>query len=217
MFCGKCGAKNADSARFCTKCGAKLNPGEVPSHNPSVHAGSADQNEANRRVGMIATAVAAVLVVFLCLALFGGRSYKATVNTYVKASTGLKAKPILSLLPDQIIDYAVEVEEYENRAELVEEVEEILKDQHDYIEKNLGDDWKVSHKIVNVKNVTGDDFDKLKKAYKIADIRVTAAKTVEVKLTVKAGDTEATNTMYVSVIKIGRSWYLDFESMVGIF
>ena len=24
MFCGKCGAQNADNAEFCTNCGAKL-------------------------------------------------------------------------------------------------------------------------------------------------------------------------------------------------
>ena len=27
MFCGKCGAKNADDATVCVECGAKLNNG----------------------------------------------------------------------------------------------------------------------------------------------------------------------------------------------
>ena len=36
MFCGKCGAKNADDAQFCTGCGAKLNGGQVTKSTASV-------------------------------------------------------------------------------------------------------------------------------------------------------------------------------------
>jgi uncharacterized membrane protein len=30
MFCSKCGAENAESAKFCSKCGAKLGAAETP-------------------------------------------------------------------------------------------------------------------------------------------------------------------------------------------
>ncbi len=214
MFCGKCGTKNADDATFCTGCGAKLNGMQVTKRDISV---AVNTNDKNRKVGIIVVGVIAVIVIGLIIALFGGRSYKSTVNKFVNASMEADAKAIVSLIPDKVIDYIMDEEEYEDEDEMLDDLEEELRNQIDYIERYFGEDWKVSHEILSVEEVTGDDLDDLKDDYEDMDIKVSAAKTVEVQLTVKAGETESSNSMDVSVIKVGRSWYLDMESMGDIF
>ena len=214
MFCGKCGTKNADDATFCTGFGAKLNGMQVTKRDISV---AVNTNDKNRKVGIIVVGVIAVIVIGLIIALFGGRSYKSTVNKFVNASMEADAKAIVSLIPDKVIDYIMDEEEYEDEDEMLDDLEEELRNQIDYIERYFGEDWKVSHEILSVEEVTGDDLDDLKDDYEDMDIKVSAAKTVEVQLTVKAGETESSNSMDVSVIKVGRSWYLDMESMGDIF
>ena len=36
-------------------------------------------------------------------------------------------------------------------------------------------------------------------------------------MTVKADETESSNTLEISLIKVGRSWYLDMMNMGGLF
>ena len=57
----------------------------------------------------------------------------------------------------------------------------------------------------------------IKDAYEDADVEVSAAKNVEVELTVTADETESSNSLDISLVKIGRSWYLDMMSMGGLF
>lgn len=216
MFCGKCGTKNTDDATFCTGCGAKLNGEQVVKNSTPV---AINPNDKNRKVGMIAVAVVAVIVIALIISLFGGRSYKATVEKFINAQFDADAEAIVELIPEKMIAYALEEEGYDDDEldEFIEEGNEELQDQLDYIERYLGEDWTVSHEILTVEDVTGDDLDDLKDDYKDIDIKVSAAKTVEVELTVKAGETETSNSLDISLIKVGRSWYLDLESMGGIF
>ena len=216
MFCGKCGVKNADDATFCTGCGAKLNGGQMGKNNTPVVANS---NDKNRKVGMVAVIVIVVIVIVLIITLFGGRNYKTVIKNFVNAQFDADAGAIFELIPEQMVSYALEEEGYDDDEldEFIEEINEELQDQLDYIERYLGDGWDVSYEILLVEDVTGDDLDDLKEDYEDIDIKVSAAKTVEVELTVKAGETETSNSLDVSVIKIGRSWYLDLESMGGIF
>ena len=48
-------------------------------------------------------------------------------------------------------------------------------------------------------------------------MKVSAAKSVEVELTVTSDETESSNSLDVSLIKVGRSWYLDAMSMGNLF
>lgn len=215
MFCGKCGVKNADDATFCAGCGAKLDGGQVVKNSAPV---AANPNNKDRKIGMITVAVIAVIVIVLIIALFGGRSYKATVEKFVNAQFDADAEAVFELVPEKMIAHVLEEEGYDDDEfdKFIKEVNEELQDQLDYIERYLGKDWTVSYEILTAKDVTDDDLDDLKDDYEDIDIKVSAAKTVEVELTVKAGETETSNSLDISVIKVGRSWYLDLESMDGI-
>ena len=216
MFCGKCGVKNADDAAFCSACGAKLNGAQPVSDSAAV---AVDQSDKNRKVGIIAVAVIAVLVIALAIGLFGGRGYKATVDKFIDAQFEGDLEAIFELVPDELIDYVMEEEGYDRDEfdEFLEEGQEELQEQLDVIKAFFGDDWEVSYEILEAEDVTGDDLKDLKEDYEDIDLKIKAAKTVEIELTFKAGEIETSESLEISLIKVGRSWYLDMESMGSIF
>ena len=207
MFCGKCGAQNADNTKFCKNCGAKLKNGA-----PAT-------NDKNRKVGMIAVAVAVVVVIILGVVLFGGRSYKATVEKYVDAQFDANAEAIFDLMPKKMIDYALEEEGHDSDDldDLIEDANENIQDYLDTMDEYLGEDWKVSYEIIDTEDIKGDDLDEIKDSYEDADVEVSAAKEVELEITVKADEKEQSFSMDISLIKVGRSWYLDVMSMENLF
>ncbi len=216
MFCGKCGAKNTDNVEFCTNCGAKLNKS---TSTRTAAVSLVTQNEKNRKVGMIAVAVIVVLVIILGVVLFGGRSYKATVKKFVDATFDADAKAIVDLMPEEVITYALEQEGYESGElnDFIDEGDEALQEQLDSLNGYLGEGWKISYNITDEEDVKGDDLDDVKDAYEDVDIKVSSAKNVEIVITVSGDETESSNTLDISLIKIGRSWYLDMMSMGNLF
>ena len=216
MFCGKCGTKNEDNVEFCTNCGARLNKA---TSKRATAVSVTSQNDKNRKVGMIAVAVAAVVVIILGVVLFGGRSYKATVEKFVDAQFDANAEAIFDLMPEKLIDYALEQDGYDSDDldDLIDDANETLQDQLDSLDSYLGEGWKISYEILDTEDIKGDDLDDIKDAYEDADVKVSAAKDVEIEITVKADETESSNSLDVSLIKVGRSWYLDVMSMGNLF
>ena len=216
MFCGKCGAKNEDHVAFCANCGAKLNGANSTS---TVTLSTPSQNHQNRRVGIIAVAVVAVAVVLLGVFLFGGRSYKSTVEKYIDYQFDGNAEGIINLMPDKMLDYAMEQDGYapSDLDEAIADMNDELQDQLDTLDSYFEEGWDISYKITDTEDVKGDDLDGIKDSYADADVKVSAAKSVEVELTITSGETESSNSMYIDLVKVGRSWYLDVASMGNLF
>ena len=156
--------------------------------------------------------VAVVLLVYT----LGGRSYKKTIDTFVTSKFAVDAQSIVELLPEKVVDKALEETGY-SKTELVDEANDSLKKQVDSLDQSLGDDWKLSYKMTNVEDVTDDDLDDLKSNYEDINVKVSAAKTVEVEFTLKGDETEVSNSLEISVIKVDRSWYLDLYTMGNLF
>lgn len=215
MFCGKCGAENTNNAEFCKNCGARLKK-EV---NEKRTLTLPDQDGKNKRIGIIAVILLIIVLVLVGIFLFGGRSYKGTIKKYVNASFDADAKKILDLMPKKMIEYAMaeEGQDPEDLDEIIDDMNEELQDQLDYLDEYLGEGWKNSYEIADEKTIKRDDLEDIKEAYEDADIKVSAAKEVEIEITVKADDTESSNTMDITLIKVGRSWYLDIMSMGNLF
>lgn len=197
MLCKKCGTENPDGAKYCSKCGKALNEKSTA--------------KKNREKGIVLALCVIVAVVLLVYTL-GGRSYKKTIDTFVTSQFAVDAQSIVELLPEKVLDKELEETGY-SKTELVEETNDSLKKQVDYIDQYLGDDWKLSYKMTNVEDVTGDDLNDLKSNYEDINVKVSAAKTVEVEFTLKGDETEISNSLEVSVIKVDRSWYLDLYTM----
>lgn len=201
MLCKKCGTENPDGAKYCSKCGKALNEKSTA--------------KKNREKGIVLALCVIVAVVLLVYTL-GGRSYKKTIDTFVTSQFAVDAQSIVELLPEKVLDKELEETGY-SKTELVEETNDSLKKQVDYIDQYLGDDWKLSYKMTNVEDVTGDDLDDLKSNYEDINVKVSAAKTVEVEFTLKGDETEISNSLEVYVIKVDRSWYLDLYTMGNLF
>ena len=201
MLCKKCGTENPDGAKYCSKCGKSLNEKSTA--------------KKNREKGIVLALCVIVAVVLLVYTL-GGRSYKKTIDTFVTSQFAVDAQSIVELLPEKVLDKELEETGY-SKTELVEETNDSLKKQVDYIDQYLGDDWKLSYKMTNVEDVTGDDLNDLKSNYEDINVKVSAAKTVEVEFTLKGDETEISNSLEVSVIKVDRSWYLDLYTMGNLF
>ena len=201
MLCKKCGTENPDGAKYCSKCGKALNEKSTA--------------KKNREKGIVLALCVIVAVVLLVYTL-GGRSYKKTIDTFVTSQFAVDAQSIVELLPEKVVDKALEETGY-SKTELVDEANDSLKKQVDYIDQYLGDDWKLSYKMTNVEDVTGDDLNDLKSNYEDINVKVSAAKTVEVEFTLKGDETEVSNSLEISVIKVDRSWYLDLYTMGNLF
>lgn len=216
MFCGKCGAQNADNAAYCMNCGAKLKK-NAPTTTATISV--PNRNDNNRKVGITAVAVAVVVIIILGIVLFGGRSYKATVEKFVDAVFDANAEAIFDLMPEKMIDYALEQDGYDSDDldDLIDDLNETFQDQLDSLDSYLGEGWKISYEILGSEDIKGDDLDDIKDVYEDADVKVSAAKNVEIEITVKSDESEMSNSLDVSLIKAGRSWYLDVMSMGNLF
>lgn len=201
MLCKKCGTENPDGAKYCSKCGKALNEKSTA--------------KKNREKGIVLALCVIVAVVLLVYTL-GGRSYKKIIDTFVTSQFAVDAQSIVELLPEKVVDKALEETGY-SKTELVDEANDSLKKQVDSLDQSLGDDWKLSYKMTNVEDVTGDDLNDLKSNYEDINVKVSAAKTVEVEFTLKGDETEVSNSLEISVIKVDRSWYLDLYTMGNLF
>lgn len=217
MFCGACGAKNPDGAAFCQSCGAPLREMQaeaVPQGGSA--ADSIQSSQRNKMIGIAAVAAAAIVVVFLAFNLLGGRGYESTVTKFLDASLDGDAETIISLLPDEMVDQALEELGYHpsDRDEAVEELNAALQSAAGSLKEALGDNLKVSYNVVSAEDLSASKLLELRQSYSVYDIDVDGAKEVDVEMTVTATalDLSGTYTLTVPVVQVGRSWYLDAEN-----
>lgn len=217
MFCGACGAKNPDGAAFCQSCGAPLREMQaeaVPQGGSA--ADSIQSSQRNKMIGIAAVAAAAIVVVFLAVNLLGGRGYESTVTKFLDATLDGDAETIISLLPDKMVDQALEELGYHpsDRDEAVEELNAALQSAAGSLKEALGDNLKVSYNVVSAEDLSASKLLELRQSYSVYDIDVDGAKEVDVEMTVTATalDLSGTYTLTVPVVQVGRSWYLDAEN-----
>ena len=219
MYCTKCGAQNSDNSTFCTSCGASMNAAaapEVPAF-PGAAAHAAKPANRNKLIGIIAVAAAAVLVIILCMVIFSGRSCKSTVKIFVDASFTADAKDMLKVIPGKMVDYAIEQSD-SSKADFTADLEESLESSTDYIEYIYGDDWKYSYKIISIDDVSSRELKSIREDYKDYDINVKAAKTAEIKMKISGDEySDEASSAVITLIKVGRSWYIDLQNSSSLF
>ncbi len=216
MFCGNCGAQNLENATFCKECGAPIN--STSSISTSSGEKSVQSNQAaGKKNQTIGIAAAAIVVIIIAISLFGGRGYKSTARKFVDASLTANGKAFVSLLPNAVVECACEDEDMTKKEftkYLTEELEDNLETVDDYYDK-----WSYSQKIAEVEDFSTKELKSLREDYEDEfDVKIKAAKTVTIDITITADDdTEVLNSFDVVVIKIGNSWYVDISSMGGLF
>lgn len=220
MFCGKCGAKNDDSAVFCAECGNRIQAAApvapaAPAANPAPAAAPVATGSKpgftlnNRNIGIIAVAAVAVIALLIsCFFIFGGRSYKDVVRDYFKATEKADAKLMMELLPDDLIKYVMKEEDM-TKKEMTEDLQDSLDMIHRYY-----DEVKISYEITDTEDFDKDELKEIKEMYKEIDVKVKDAMIVEVEVTMELDGDERTTTQELTLIKVGGSWYLDIEDVM---
>ena len=226
MFCGKCGHENEEDAVFCTECGARLDGGASASFiGAETVAVNVSADAKNRKIGMIAVAAAAIVLIAFGTFVFGGRSYKKTIALYVEYSNKLDMEAICDkLVPSKIIDYMNEKDGI-SRSEYrkgIKQMEKEMEESIEEIEKQYDVKWKnckVTYEITDMEALKGDELDDIKETYKEdIGLKVSAAKQGEIEITIKIDDdNETTTSLDISLVKAGRNWYLDLVNMGDLF
>ncbi len=219
MFCTHCGKENDYDAVYCIECGHEM----IEASSKKINFKMPDIKIKNKKA---VTAVAAVvLLVLVGSFVFGGRSYKKTIDMLVKyGNSELDVKLVFDkLIPSKVIDYALE-DAGQSRSDYRKEVKKIneelqrnveqIEDQYDVKWKNC----KVTYEITDTETLKGDDLADIKELYKEdIGLKVSGAKQVEIEVTLHLDDdTEITNSKDIDLIKVGKSWYLDIATMGGI-
>lgn len=216
MYCGKCGAKNPAGTAFCGSCGAPLGAEgtgaavAVEEKRPGASAGQSASR--NRKIGMIAVAAAAVVLVFAVFSLFGGRSDKQTAEQFVEAVFRMDAEAIVDLLPRDVIR-TMEEKGYDE-AELLEELDNLARDARESLLPRSyqgGEIDAVCH-VVDVSEVEGSQLTLIQgRYYTEVGMTITAAREVSVSLRIQSKELEidTERMLEVPVVKSGGKWYVD--------
>ncbi len=126
---------------------------------------------------------------------------------------------MVELIPEDLISYIMKEEGFTRRSELIQMLQNKYDDLHDTIEyrENSGWSYHFSYDIVSTTNADKGELKDIAAEYKDHDIKVSAAKTIEIECIVEWSkdeqETSQTSTMTLLLIKVGNSWYVDFLAM----
>lgn len=219
MFCGNCGAQNADNSAFCKNCGAQLSGAaqpQQPVYQQPVYA--APKKPLNKKlIGIIAGGAAAVvLVVVLLIVLLGGGgtagSPEDVAENYVDAMANFDTDDLLALIPEVALDYVADEEGYDD----IDEMREDMKAGEDEMDAmmDMVDKFSVDCEALKTTEYKKADLQDVQEAYEEEfDVEVTAAASVEVEINMEIsamGQTmDESSEMTIPVVEIDGNWYLD--------
>lgn len=147
----------------------------------------------------------------------GGNSPQGVANSYISAimdPNGMNGQKIVDLLPDQLVQYALENGNYGSEAELVEDLELTLggtmSEALGYLDE-VGAEYQFT--VGQAAPITGSSLQDIQENYEYYGISVSEAQQVEATFTYSLLGEQGSESMQVPVIKIGGNWYLDLYSM----
>lgn len=200
--CTNCGAE-LHGEQFCINCGAKTGTDVVPEAPAPV--------PTKKKKNVLGKMIAILVVLGIAITgfmLLTSRSYEALVKDYMKATLKGDGEKIVSLMPESLVEYIAKKEYDGDKKEMIYDLEDSLDDMIEKIEDSGADLKTVSYEIVDVEEMDEDEIDDICDEYRRAELKIKEGKELEVKLKIPKDGQEKTNSVYITVVKIGRSWYL---------
>ena len=213
-FCENC-EHELNGEQFCPSCGK-----EAPIHEPE--ADTTVESAVNTvkttnptnvvelvksKLGII-IAVLVVVVVIVGAFVLTARGPEDVAKQYMKAYVKGDAKRIVSLMPKKVVNYALEVYYGGDKDDIIDELKDELDTFAEEVENMDAKMSKVTYKIEDTDKMKKDIIKMYEEAFEDIDLDIKKGKIIEIELTIPDGDDEETKTRYISVVKIGRSWYL---------
>lgn len=168
----------------------------------------------------------AILILVIIFSLVGRRSQDATFDAFIDAYSELDAKAIVKLMPDEYIDALVDAGRIDGRSDM----ERIVQNSLDYKFENYyeEDAWSYSFEIVSEKTYKKSDDDLTFKGVqkdfgeygdKIKEVVIISFDpTITYRDYNDDIDERALTRSYVTLVKIGQSWYLaEFHDIANWF
>lgn len=201
-YCTNCG-NELHGEKFCTKCGTKIGIDVAPEVVTPLPV-----KKEKKFLGKFIAILVVFGIVITGFILFTSRSYEGLVKDYVKATINGDAEKIVSLMPDSLVDYIAEEEYDGDKKEMIYDLEDKFDDMVEQLE-DYGVDLKtISYEILEVEEMDEDEVDDLCDEYRRAELKIKEGKELKVELKIPMDGQERTNSIYIDVVKIGRSWYL---------
>lgn len=201
-YCTNCG-NELHGEKFCTKCGTKTGIDVAPEVVTPLPV-----KKEKKFIGKLIMVLALLGISITAFMLLTSRSYEALVKDYVKATMNGDAEKIVSLMPDSLVDYIAEKEYEGDKKEMIFDLEDELDGMVEQLE-DYGVDLKtISYEILEVEEMDEDEIDDLCDEYRRAELKIKEGKELKVELKIPMDGQERTNSIYIDVVKIGRSWYL---------
>lgn len=225
MYCTKCGAQNADGARFCVKCGNQMEgskPGIKPSGIPKepmpvkkIYKEDFAVSEPKPKRKIVVPIV--LLVVLLAAGLVAskfilfGNSEKKVVKRFIDAEMTGDAEKLMEFIPDRVIEEMTK-EMNTNRSGVIDMLDTEMSKAQETLNEVLGDDWSYSCKINSIEPVEGTEFDDVVEDYAdiIDDLEISKVTKAEVEISVTGKNVDNSADLEIPLMKVDGKWYLDF-------
>lgn len=235
-FCTNCGAELSDDALFCVACGNPIPEAEPVEESPVAEAAPVAETAPVAEATPVAetapvapaafdikkflpviigaAAVVFIAVVALVASTVFGKGYEAPVKYKVAVIKG-DFSNLEKMAPKEYWDYYEE--KYDaDVADVIEDLEDEYEDALEAIEDEYGDNFKISYKVTDKKELSDKKLstirDNLKDNYGIAKKSVTDGYKLDVELKIKGSEDEDENEVEMIVVKIDGKWYSCSES-----
>lgn len=147
-----------------------------------------------------------------------GKSAKAVAEQFMDGLADADAEAMFDLLPDEVVEYIMEDEGMSKSDwnEQIDYLSESLKEMYEETEEYYGGKLKITYEITDEWDLEDEELEELQEDYEDVDVKIKAAKVIEVEAVMNCGDYEEPTTFELVVLKIGSNWYLDFDSLENI-
>lgn len=137
----------------------------------------------------------------------GTPSYRDTVGNLIHAISDANARSLFQLVPAEMIDSYL-IEEGVEKRDLIELVQQELELTHENLVAVYGEEWNISHEIVETRQIIEDELLQLQEEYKDLELEISEAVVVDLALKLEADDTVKDSDTQILLLKIGGSWYI---------
>lgn len=137
----------------------------------------------------------------------GTPSYRDTVGSFIHAISDADARSLFQLIPAEMINSYL-TEEGIEKQDLMELVQQELELTHENLLAVYGEEWKISHEIVDTRQIIEDELLQLQTEYKDLELEISEAMVVDLALKLESDDTVNDSNTQILLLKVGGSWYI---------
>lgn len=185
----------------CTQCGAR----KERATDPCIYCGAIGEKMPRSKGLVLLLSILIIILVATCVLLLAGLirgddSAENLINTWVTAINEDDPRLLHSVFPEIYIDGEYMIPDF---------VRGHVDNCRDQLEKEYGDNFRVSAVVNEVTSADDSQKDLLSMIFEDADITVEQCKSVQIQLTIAGSKESGTETITLNMIKVVGEWYFN--------